>query len=123
MQTSQDKVLINLAAMYKQEEHIYKQIRNYSLDQASILRSAGGITQIQSLLMKKRSLLDEIARLEISNSEGRLLWERNKTSFTDQIAVDIRKYMKRVSSLLEEILNLEASNDQLLLEITMDLAI
>ncbi|MCP4145496.1 MAG: hypothetical protein GY752_09465 [bacterium] len=116
-------IFSQLITMYQREEQIYINIRDCSLEQENVLESGGEIAQIQSLLVRKRQLLDEIAQLEISNSSVRLLWERRKTTFTDAEAVQVRKSMKRVSSLLEEILNLEASNDQLLLQKSVQLAV
>ncbi len=116
-------IFSQLITMYEREVQIYRNIRDCSLEQENVLESGGEIALIQSLLIRKRQLLDEIAQLEITNSSVRLLWERRKATFSDNETVQVRKSMKNVSSLLEEILKLEASNDQLLLHKSVQQAV
>jgi len=105
--------LEDLLHLYADQRRLYGEILALSRRQGELLRSGARMGELRALLTTKRDRLDEIARLEREHAPARVTWERERT--VNAGAPRLHSALREVAVLIEEILEIEESNDQLLL--------
>ncbi|MHB8079057.1 MAG: flagellar export chaperone FlgN [Candidatus Krumholzibacteriia bacterium] len=105
--------LEELLQLYAGERRLYGEILTLSRRQGELLRGGARIGELRALLTAKRDRLDAIAGLEREHAPARAGWARQRAGNAG--AARLHAALREVAALIEEILEIEESNDRLLL--------
>lgn len=102
-----------LIGLYEQEMDIYRGILSLSHRQTEMIRDGSPLTEIRSILGQKNARLDKVRSLEVQHTEARQLWERKRSVITGELPARLQSLFTEIGNTIEEILQVEAVNDQL----------
>ncbi len=111
----QERALRALLALYGAEHGLYREILALSRRQGELIRAGAPVAELHAVLEGKRDRLDEIARLERENADARDAWEQGRHVWRGGAVATLHEALREIGTLIEEILELEARNDRLLL--------
>ncbi len=117
--TTGPMLLEGLIDVYGRERVLYQQVLQLSQDQADRIRAGESLRHIRRILDAKRDRLDEISRLERESAPARSYWERNRNGLDGSQPVRLQQSLHAVGALIEKILQVEAENDKLFLELAV----
>ncbi len=115
--TAPQMLLEGLIDLFARERVLYEEVLQLSRDQADLIRDGESLRGIRRVLEAKRERLDEIARLERRGAEARACWERHRGDLRGSLPVRLQQSLVSMGELIEQILQVEAENDKLFLEL------
>lgn len=113
---SEGILLQRLLSLYAEERQIYSRVLELSRQQGEIVRQGGSLLEVRQILQKKKSCLDIIGRLELTEARHKQEWERRRHDFSQANRARLRASLNQVTGLIEDILACEEMNDMYLIE-------
>lgn len=110
------RLLEGLIDLYGRERILYQEVLQLSRDQAALIRDGESLRGIRRILEAKRDRLDEITRLERDSEDARRYWEHHRGGLRGSQPVRLQQSLVAIGELIERILQVEAENDKLFLE-------
>jgi FlgN protein len=102
-----------VVSLYEQEKEIYRSILSLSRRQTEMIRDGQELSEIRVILGQKNARLDKVKSLERQYAEARAHWERKRSVLTGEIPARLQTLFTDIGNMIEEILQVEAVNDQL----------
>ncbi len=115
------EVLRGLLSLYQDEQQIYAQVLELSRRQGEALEQGASMQEIRGLLETKKNCLNTIRRLETTQADSKLAWERGRKSWSVGGRARLNSALTTVGRIIEEILACEERNDMTLIQLTRDL--
>ncbi len=109
--------LDGLLDLYERERSMYHEILELSRRQGEAIRTGQDLAAVRTLLERKRMMLDMRTHMEAGHAQARRMWAEQKHRLTGETAGRLQRLLGTVGGLLEEILQVEAENDHLLLNL------
>ncbi len=113
---SEARILGTLVRLYEDEKLIYGQVLEVARKQGEALQQGAALPDIRQLLEKKKNCLDTIRRLEMTEKNTKLAWERGRDSWSSAGRARLNLALRTVGRVIEEILICEERNDMILIE-------
>lgn len=104
-------LLERLLALYEEERQVYDRVLELSRQQGRIVQDGGSLAEVRRVLEQKKSCLDLIARLELTERGSKAAWERGRPSWSPAGRAQLHTAICRVTALIEDILACEEEND------------
>ncbi len=108
-----DEVVKALVDLYEREHVMYGEVRMLAQKQLEAVRAGDSLTAIHDLLTRKRTMLDMIRHMETNHEQAKRYWERHRHELTGAMPGRLQESLRRLSVLIEEILDLENESDRM----------
>jgi hypothetical protein len=106
-----------LLQVYARERELYVEVLRLSREQTAMIRRGESLAAVRRVLTAKRDRLDEVARLERLLAAPRRSWQERRRQGGLPATADLQRLLQELGGLIEEILQVEAENDRLFLEL------
>jgi len=114
----EDELLQRLLGLYEEERHLYRQVLDLSRQQGETVRRGGTLASVRRILEQKKSCLDLVGRLELTEHRTKVEWEKGRQGWSAAGRRRLHEAVQDVTRLIEEILVCEEKNDMILIEQT-----
>jgi hypothetical protein len=114
----ESELLDRLLGLYAEEKELYGQVLELSRRQGEEIRRGGTLAQVRRILEQKKTCLDLVGRLEMTEHRTKVAWEKGRRDWSSGGRLQLHEAVQEVAGLIEKILICEERNDHLLIEQT-----
>lgn len=112
----ESELLGRLLGLYEEERQVYRRIHELTLQQGEQLRRGLPLGEIRRILQQKKSCLEVIGRLEMTERSTKARWEQGRAQWSGAGKARLQQALQEVADLIEEILVAEEKCDLYLIE-------
>jgi hypothetical protein len=116
------EMLHRLLNLYEEERQLYDRVLELSRAQGDIVRRGGSLGEVRRILEQKKSTLEIISRLEMTEQRSKAAWEKHRHGWPANDRARVHQALQTVAAIIEEILVCEEKNDLDLIETTRVMA-
>lgn len=114
----ESELLDRLLGLYEEERQLYAQVLQLSRQQGDQISSGGSLSTVRRILEQKKSCLDLVGRLELTEHRTKVAWEKGRQGWSSSGRLKLHQAVQDVAELIEKILVCEERNDLVLIEKT-----
>ena len=118
VETGESELLDRLLGLYEEERQLYVQVLQLSRQQGEAISEGGSLASVRRILEKKKSCLDLVGRLELTEHRTKVAWEKGRYGWTSGGRLKLHDAVQEVAGIIEKILICEERNDHILIEKT-----
>ena len=115
--TQERRLLDRLLGLYEEERRLYVEVLNLSRRQGEAIRGGAPIGEIRRLLSRKKTCLETIGRLELTEGQNKSQWRQGRANWSPAGRAQLHDALQDVGQLIESILECEEANDRALMEL------
>ena len=112
------ELLERLLGLYEEERQLYAQVLELSRQQGEQISQGASLAAVRRILEQKKSCLDLVGRLELTEHRTKVAWEKGRHGWTSAGRLRLHEAVQEVAGLIEQILVCEEKNDLTLIEQT-----
>ncbi len=109
------RLLNRLLSLYGEQERLYGEVLDLSREQRDLIREGVPLGRIRGLLAGKKSRLETISRMDVTEAESKDHWRRGRSSWSAGSRARLHRAIDSVGRVIEDILACEEENDRELL--------
>ncbi len=110
------ELLGRLLGLYEEEHQVYRRVHELTLHQGEQLRRGVPLGEIRRILEQKKSCLEVIGHLEMTERATKTRWEQGRARWSGQGKARLQAALQEVTDLIEEILAAEEKCDTYLIQ-------
>jgi len=114
--TQERRLLDRLLGLYDEERRLYLEVLTLSRRQGEAIRGGAPVGDIRRLLSRKKSCLETIGRLELTEGQKKSQWRQGRANWSPVVRARLHDALQDVGQLIETILECEEANDRALME-------
>jgi hypothetical protein len=115
--TQERRLLDRLLGLYDEERQVYLEVLNLSRRQGEAIRGGAPIGEIRRLLSRKKSCLETIGHLELTEGQNKTQWRQGRANWSPAGRARLHDALQDIGQLIESILECEEANDRALMEL------
>ncbi len=115
--TQERRLLDRLLGLYDEERRLYVEVLNLSRRQGEAIRGGASIGEVRRLLSRKKTCLETIGRLELTEGQNKAQWRQGRANWSPAGRARLHDALQDVGQLIENILECEEANDRALMEL------
>ena len=110
------RLLDRLLGLYGEQRRLYGEVLELSRRQRDLVSAGESLDRVRGVLEAKKSRLDTIRRLELTEDPCKLEWRENRRQWSADGRASLHRALDAVGQMIEEILACEEENDRELLQ-------
>lgn len=115
--TQERRLLDRLLGLYEEERRLYLEVLTLSRRQGEAIRGGAPIGEIRRLLSRKKSCLETIGHLELTEGQNKTQWRQGRANWSPAGRARLHDALQDAGQLIESILECEEANDRALMEL------
>lgn len=110
------RLLDRLLGLYSEQQRLYGEVLDLSRRQRDMMSAGEPLARVRNLLEAKKSRLDTIRRLELTEDPSKLEWREGRRQWSADGRASLHRALESVGQVIEDILACEEENDRELLQ-------
>ena len=114
----ESEILNRLLSLYDEERQLYQRVHELTQGQVELIRQGAPLAEIRRILEQKKSCLEVIGRLEMTEKNTKATWAQGRDRWSGTSKGRLHGALQGVTEIIEDILAAEEKCDMYLIEQT-----